>query len=240
MRRDPPIDDPTSHWRSRTSGHSTAQPLTITAATVRLHPSGGDDRPATPPWPLRDRPPDAALVATEAHHNQPLVDLVRPDHALRPVHEFLDLHDLPARLRQRPSDELVDEPRAHRETGPLRWTSTWRSRVRRPGSLVFVSRESSVRPPGGSRVRCHSAPPSSTASAVTPGPNRVDIATGAPVLVDPGSTLCGGRMAYPPLRGPSCRRCSRFPARPCAASPRTPGAGSPLMPRIPGTRRSWR
>ena len=69
---------------------------------------------------------------------------------------------------------------------------------------------------------------------------RVDIATGAPVLVDPGSTLCGGRTAYSPLRGPSCRRYSRSPARPCAASPRTPGAGSPLMPSIPGTRRSWR
>jgi hypothetical protein len=69
---------------------------------------------------------------------------------------------------------------------------------------------------------------------------RVDIATGAPVLVDPGSTLCGCRTAYSPLRGPSCRRYSRSPARPCAASPRTPGAGSPLMPSIPGTRRSWR
>lgn len=69
---------------------------------------------------------------------------------------------------------------------------------------------------------------------------RVDIATGAPVLVDPGSTLCGCRTAYSPLRGPSCRRYSRSPARPCAASPRTPGAGSALMPSIPGTRRSWR
>lgn len=69
---------------------------------------------------------------------------------------------------------------------------------------------------------------------------RVDVATGAPVLVDPGSTLCGCRTAYSPLRGPSCRRYSRSPARPCAASPRTPGAGSPLMPSIPGTRRSWR
>ena len=69
---------------------------------------------------------------------------------------------------------------------------------------------------------------------------RVDIATGAPVLVDPGSTLCGCRTAYSPLRGPSCRRYLRSPARPCAASPRARGAGSPLMPSIPGTRRSWR
>ena len=38
------------------------------------------------------------------------------------------------------------------------------------------------------------------------GTPRVDIATGAPVLVDPGSTLCGCRTAYSPLRGPSCRR----------------------------------
>src|SRR5665647_590161 len=88
----------------------------------------------------------------------------------------------------------------------------------RLGALVSVSRESSVRPRGGSRVRCHSAPPSSPVSpsagtssrpapaatasptpalndrqvgtnqAATPGGTRVDIATGAPALVDPGST----------------------------------------------------
>lgn len=34
-----------------------------------------------------------------------------------------------------PSGGLVDEPRAHRETGPLRWTSTWSSRVRQPGVI---------------------------------------------------------------------------------------------------------
>ena len=49
---------------------------------------------------------------------------------------------------------------------------------------------------------------SSQAGQASGNPTRVDIATGAPVLVDPGSTLCGCRTAYSPLRDPSCRRYS--------------------------------
>lgn len=78
--------------------------------------------------------------------------------ALRRVVRLQNLHDLSARLRQRPSSELVDRPRPHRSAQALRWTSTWRSRVRRPGALVSVSRDPSVRPPGGCRVRSHTAP----------------------------------------------------------------------------------
>ena len=49
---------------------------------------------------------------------------------------------------------------------------------------------------------------SSQAGQASGTPHGFDIATGAPVLVDPGSTLCGCRTAYSPLRGPSCRRYS--------------------------------
>ena len=99
-------------------------------APVELQPHAwlGDPRPVRAPMPgppprlrLGDRPASRALIAVEAEHHQPLMDLVRPDRALRAVHPLLDLRQVPVddplpptRPTHRPARIPRRDIRAHR------------------------------------------------------------------------------------------------------------------------------